>query len=560
MKTRAGSLASIALGLILAASSGFAAPVGVDASKRYFTDTSGQPVFLLGYYHWGDVVDGRYIDHPARYHEMMEKGATNGLNYIRVSLGINRFTTSTNPAVWSGSASTTPFKYVNGKADLDQWDADFWTGVREQVEYAAARSVIVHICLFDGVDIRGGSEAYRWTNSYWNIDNQSRNFFGDLDVNNDGSADQDGDFWRATDFTNNTGVGVYQRKLIDKAVTELAGYDNVFFEIGNETFGVSSVMSKAIVDYVRTKTTRPITTNPYDAETLTSSSNTADGASQHRADTPAQVKTRVAALVGKGWPAWEDPDGPALISGTVHDLRKSAWYSLTGGAAGWGGFSSDFEGTGSGYNTTKSTHYGYLLSFIKNSGLRFWTMTPNHALVGNNTENSCLANPGVEYLAYVLDDTSVTLNLSAASGSLSYRTYDPSTGTLSSVLSVDGGATRTFNRPTGAADWVVFVTSSTTNTAPTITAQPQAWQTKNVGDSVTFSVTANGTPTPTFQWRKGTTNISGATSSSYTINNLQLSDAGTYSVVVSNSVNSVTSTDAVLTVNSPPPAATALAT
>ncbi|MGN6421018.1 MAG: PQQ-dependent sugar dehydrogenase, partial [Pseudobacter sp.] len=89
--------------------------------------------------------------------------------------------------------------------------------------------------------------------------------------------------------------------------------------------------------------------------------------------------------------------------------------------------------------------------------------------------------------------------------------------------------------------------------APIITTQP-ANQVAPVGGSATFSVAATGSPAPTYQWRKGTTNISGATANSYTISNVQVSGAGTYNVVVTNSVGSVTSNNATLTVSQPPTA------
>jgi len=68
-----------------------------------------------------------------------------------------------------------------------------------------------------------------------------------------------------------------------------------------------------------------------------------------------------------------------------------------------------------------------------------------------------------------------------------------------------------------------------------ITQHPQS-QTKNTGESVTFTVTATGgTPPYTYQWRKNGTNISGATASSYTKANLTEADAGAYTVVVRDS-------------------------
>jgi hypothetical protein len=60
-------------------------------------------------------------------------------------------------------------------------------------------------------------------------------------------------------------------------------------------------------------------------------------------------------------------------------------------------------------------------------------------------------------------------------------------------------------------------------------------------------VVANGTPPLSYQWRKNGNNISGATQSSYSISNLRQSHFADYSVVVSNSADSVTSNNAVLT-------------
>lgn len=66
---------------------------------------------------------------------------------------------------------------------------------------------------------------------------------------------------------------------------------------------------------------------------------------------------------------------------------------------------------------------------------------------------------------------------------------------------------------------------------------------------ITFSVTATG-PDLTYQWKKNNINISGATSSFYTISSPTSSDSATYSVVVSNVHGSVISTSASLKMGS----------
>lgn len=89
----------------------------------------------------------------------------------------------------------------------------------------------------------------------------------------------------------------------------------------------------------------------------------------------------------------------------------------------------------------------------------------------------------------------------------------------------------------------------TVNTAPTITVQPQS-QTVATGATVSFTVVANGSPAPGYQWKKNGANIAGAQSSTLTLTNVtSAGDAATYSVVVSNVAGTVTSSNATLTVN-----------
>ena len=84
---------------------------------------------------------------------------------------------------------------------------------------------------------------------------------------------------------------------------------------------------------------------------------------------------------------------------------------------------------------------------------------------------------------------------------------------------------------------------------PTITTQPTA-QTVTAGQPATFSVVATGTAPLSYQWKKGSNNIAGATSSSYTTPATAIGDSGAvFTVVVSNSAGTVTSSNAALTVN-----------
>ncbi|MEQ2007905.1 MAG: immunoglobulin domain-containing protein [Limisphaerales bacterium] len=99
------------------------------------------------------------------------------------------------------------------------------------------------------------------------------------------------------------------------------------------------------------------------------------------------------------------------------------------------------------------------------------------------------------------------------------------------------------------------VTSSnatlTVNVPPTIVVQPVSVE-SIAGSNATFSVTATGDAPLTYQWRFGGVNIAGATGATLTLNNVQAANAGLYSVVVSNPFGTATSTNASLTLKTPP--------
>lgn len=90
------------------------------------------------------------------------------------------------------------------------------------------------------------------------------------------------------------------------------------------------------------------------------------------------------------------------------------------------------------------------------------------------------------------------------------------------------------------------------NDPPQITGQPVP-VTTTVGNNVSFSVSATGTPTLGFQWRLEGNPILSATSPTLALNNVQIGQAGGYSVVITNGFGSVTSSVVALVVNAAPP-------
>jgi sugar lactone lactonase YvrE len=93
---------------------------------------------------------------------------------------------------------------------------------------------------------------------------------------------------------------------------------------------------------------------------------------------------------------------------------------------------------------------------------------------------------------------------------------------------------------------------------PFITSQP-ADTTNLPGSTVTFSVGVTGSQPFSFFWQRGGTNlingvnVSGANSTTLTLMNVSTADATSYTVVVSNAIGSVTSSNATLTLTSADP-------
>ena len=110
-------------------------------------------------------------------------------------------------------------------------------------------------------------------------------------------------------------------------------------------------------------------------------------------------------------------------------------------------------------------------------------------------------------------------------------------------------------------NYTITVAASTqppATSAPSFASQPQT-QTVVAGGNITLSATVTGSPTPAYQWQKNGTAIAGATGASLALTNVQAADAGTYTLVATNSAGTVTSTAAVLTVSPPSSSAPAIA-
>lgn len=216
-------------------------------------------------------------------------------------------------------------------------------------------------------------------------------------------------------------------------------------------------------------------------------------------------------------------------------------------------------GTNSGHPVVEgnSTNPAYKnpVYYITNPNFTPATTTQGCAIIGGAFLESPATNYPATYVGkffymdycnswinYVNPSTGANTNFATGVGAAS-----PNANSTTLRLGVDGNLYY-------AQGGTIFKVIYTNVSAPAITNQPVS-VTKIEGQSASFSVSASGATPMTFQWKKSGVNIAGATSSTYTIPAVATANAGSYTVTVTNSFGSVTSTAATLTVlpfNAPP--------
>jgi hypothetical protein len=171
----------------------------------------------------------------------------------------------------------------------------------------------------------------------------------------------------------------------------------------------------------------------------------------------------------------------------------------------------------------------------------------NQTVTAGQTATFSVTAAGTAPLAYQWQKGTTAITGATLASYTTPATATSDSGSTFSVVVSNSAGTITSN--------AASLTVNAAPVAPSITQQPSN-QTVTAGQTATFSVTAAGTAPLAYQWQKGTTAITGATSASYTTPATTTSDNGTqFSVVVSNSLGNATSNAATLTVN-PAPAAT----
>ncbi len=422
------------------------------SNPRYFCDREGRPLLLVGTHTWNNLVDMGRGDPPeafdfAAYLDFLHRY---GHNFIRLwtwdsvtwdtrangRLGKD-FVHHVAPLPW---ARTGPGVALDGKPkfDLTQFDAAYFTRLRDRVRDAGRRGIYVSVMLFEG-----------WGLMHGNV----------------GRAAPAGWAWRGHPFhrennTNEIGVGVagdtnrgqvhslrhpraneLQAAYIRKVVDTVNDLDNVLYEVINE--GGEPEWDWWVVEtlkaHERNKPRQhPVGITGHGAEPISSMLRSpADWISPGRRDGFADDP-----------PAWDGKKVSLLDTDHVWGVGGNSawvWKSFLRGHNPI--FMDPYDGRVLGNRFDPQWEpirrsMGYARSLAQRVDLA--SLAPHGSLASSQY---CLADLGREYLVYAPQGNAISVDVSDTQTELAVEWTDCTTGQSVSSSAVEGGAHREFTPP-----------------------------------------------------------------------------------------------------------------
>jgi hypothetical protein len=415
-------------------------------NPRYFADPSGRPVYLTGSTYWKNGQDNGTSDPPpafdnSAYLDFLQQ---HNHNYIRLYMWEQaRWSAETSLSHWFAPtlyARPGPGTAADGdpKFDLTQINPAYLARVRQRVIDAGARGIYVSVMLFNGWSVGtkpGWTAANPWDAHPFNSAN---NING---INGDPNGDQSGQEIQTLSIPSVTALQeTYVRAVVD-AVNDL---DNVLYEISNESDPSANGWQYHMIDVIRSyEATKPkqhpigITVAWPDGSNNDLLSSSADWVSMNgNIDNPAVADGSKVSLSDTdhlcgicgdaGWP-WrsftrghnplfmDGYDGSPGVGDPAYDPSDPVWEAIR-------------------------TNMGYARSYALRMDLAH--VQPRGDLASSGY---CLA--GTEYLVFLPSGGSVTVDLSAVSGSRTVEWFNPSNGQTTAGGTVTGGGTVSFTAP-----------------------------------------------------------------------------------------------------------------
>lgn len=455
------------------------------SNPRYFTDGTGKAIYLTGSHTWSNLKDMGRTDPPPpfdfdAYLDFMQQ---HNHNFIRLwtwelakysykDAKVYTEMTYASPFPWQ---RTGPGAALDGKPkfDLRNLNPEYFDRLRSRAIAAYNRRIYVSVMLFEGHGLHASLAPWCWGGHPFNVNNNINGIDGDPDGDGRGIETNTLQVPAITELQE-----AYVRKVID-TVNDL---DNVLYEIVNESGGYSTEWQYHMIDYIhdyekskpkqhpvgmtfqfaRAEEHKGTNANLFNSPAEWISPNPEGG---YRENPPAADGSKVILndtdhLWGIGgnqaW-VWKsfcrglntlfmDPYREKVDSPEPEEEQKTTWTDHL----------SDKTALDSRWEPIRRS-LGYTLTYANRMDLAL--MAPRNNLASTKY---CLANPGSEYLVYLPDGgkvTKVTVDLSAASGTLAVEWFNPSTGEAMSAEAAAAGDIREFVAPF-SGDAVLYIANN----------------------------------------------------------------------------------------------------
>ena len=414
-------------------------------NPRYFADATGKAVLLVGSHTWNNLVDmgpsdppprfdfDAYLDFLVRYdHNFMRLWAWELLTWNTKRNTGRETIHHVAPHPW---ARTGPGKALDGKPkfNLEKLDADYFRRLRSRVDAARKRGIYVSIMLFEGWAMQFSPGA--WKAHPFHPSNNINGVAGDRNGDGKGLEIHELAVPAVTRVQE-----AYVRKVID-TVNDL---DNVLYEISNENHPPSTKWQVHLIDLIhKHEKTKP------KQHPVGMTFQYRGGSNRTLFESPADwVSPNPDGGFRDNPPA--DTHGKVVINDTDHlwGIGGNApwvWKTFTRGLNPI--FMDPYDGVVLGGRFERKWEsirrsLGYALGLSRRIDLS--SAKPHGALASTKY---CLACPGREYVVYLPEGGSATVDLSAASGQMAIEWLNPRTGKTTRRAGVEGGARRRFEAP-----------------------------------------------------------------------------------------------------------------
>jgi hypothetical protein len=223
------------------------------ANPRYFTDGSGRAVYLTGSHVWWTLGDETWdfcLRNPAApfsYDAYLDELSRHGHNFVRLwATELIRWSScgrivSVDLHPWPRSG---PGLAVDGKPrfNLDRFDPAYFARLRDRVEKAQRRGFYVSVMLFEGWGVQFEEDGWGWRGHPFNPLNNANGV--DADVNGDSRALE-------VHSLANPQVLEIQEAYVREVIDTVNGFDNVLYEIANESSVDSTAWQYRMIDLVK---------------------------------------------------------------------------------------------------------------------------------------------------------------------------------------------------------------------------------------------------------------------------------------------------------------------